>query len=79
MSTTSFEDRRRKESLDREAIDVHQLARLNHLLASILPGNEFYAAKLGREPRRLKCLAELAELPFTTKEELVASGAGEIA
>lgn len=77
MSITSFEDRRKCESLDRETIEAHQLARLNQLLASILPGNEFYAAKLGRGPLQLKSLAELADLPFTTKDELVTSGAGE--
>lgn len=76
MSLSSSEQRRGNESLDRVALEAHQLARLNGLLAAILPKNEFYAAKLGRGPLRLANLAQLAELPFTTKEELVASSAG---
>lgn len=71
------EERRRLESLDRTAIEAHQIARLNELLSAILPQNAFYAAKFGPGPLNMNGIAELAELPFTTKQELVASGAGE--
>ncbi|NOY28639.1 MAG: phenylacetate--CoA ligase, partial [Planctomycetes bacterium] len=71
MSHTSAEHRRRLESLDREALADHQLARLNDLLAAILPANEFYAGKLANGPQRLESLEQLAELPFTSKEELI--------
>jgi phenylacetate-CoA ligase len=53
---------------DRTAITAHQAERLRALLTAILPGNRFYARKLaGRGPG-----ARLADLPFTTKAELVA-------
>jgi phenylacetate-CoA ligase len=43
--------------------------RLRDLLAAILPGNRFYASKFaGVDPAR----AELSDLPFTTKAELLA-------
>jgi len=43
------------------------LAKLRELLAAILPGNPFYAAKLsGVSPQ-----ADLANLPFTLKQELI--------
>jgi len=71
MSHTSAEHRRRLESLDRDALADHQLARLNDLLAAILPANSFYAGKLANSPQRLESLEQLAELPFTSKEELI--------
>ncbi|MEX2167749.1 MAG: AMP-binding protein [Pirellulales bacterium] len=77
MELSTSNERRRLEALDRAAIEGHQLARLNELLAAVLPQNEFYAAKLGRGPLKLASLTELAELPFTTKQDLVTSGAGE--
>ncbi len=58
---------RRLESLDPAALDAHQLARLNALLAKILPQNRFYADKLGGLTIPLPSLDELADLPFTLK------------
>ncbi len=43
------------------------------MLDQALPHNKFYAQKLARVKRPLKSLAELAEWPFTFKEELVGS------
>lgn len=48
-----------------------KLDRLNRLLADVLPHNGFYSAKLSRHPRRLESLEQLAEWPFTFKDELV--------
>jgi phenylacetate-CoA ligase len=42
------------------------------LLGAILPANAFYAAKLGASPRLPVSFDDLAEWPFTTKDELVA-------
>jgi phenylacetate-CoA ligase len=72
--TNSQETRRGLESLDRDALAAHQLARLNSLLARILPANEFYATKLAGVQLPLQSLDEFRELPFTTKEELVVDG-----
>lgn len=48
----------------------HQLEALNNLVGEILPGNGFYAAKLG-EVGTFASLADFAErVPFTTKEEV---------
>jgi phenylacetate-CoA ligase len=66
-------ERRRVESLDRPALEQLQLAKLNALLAEIVPQNQFYAAKLRNAPRQLDRLEQLAELPFTTKDELAAA------
>lgn len=73
--TNSAEHRRRLESLDRTALAAHQLSRLNDLLDAILPANQFYAKKLASVPHRLDSLDQLAEFPFTSKEELLANGA----
>jgi len=55
-----------------------KLERLRSLLRTILPTNAFYAAKLARVATRIESLDELADWPFTFKEELVeaASTAG---
>jgi phenylacetate-CoA ligase len=81
MITTSYDDRRRLESLDGEELDKHQLDRLNWLLKSILPQNKFYSGKLTQltadrlqaPSGPLASLDELSELPFTFKDELVSS------
>src|SRR5262249_865621 len=53
-----------------------QLARVRDLLAAVLPGNTFHAKKLaGIRPDDLRTLADFAQLPFTTKAELVADQA----
>lgn len=70
MSHSSAEQRRHFESLDRAQLAEHQLVRVNHLLSTILPENEFYTAKLAKYPRQLDSLEQLSELPMTTKEEL---------
>lgn len=73
--TLTFNDRRRLESLDRAALERVQLQRLNQLLAQILPTNKFYARKFTGVSSPLASLEQLAELPVTTKEELVLPGA----
>ena len=75
MTQHSAESRRRLESLDRAELADHQRSRLNELLAAILPANSFYAKKLANSPHQLERLDQLAELPLTTKEELVSGEA----
>ena len=71
MELPSHEHRRATLRLDRAAIEAHQLARLNELLATILPANPLYAHKLAGRPAHLESLHQLAELPFTTKDDLL--------
>ena len=73
MAETGFEIRCRLRQLERVELQQHQLQKLNQLLASILPANQFYAAKLEVSPSPLESLGQLTQLPFTSKEEL-ASG-----
>ncbi len=78
MITTTYDERRRLESLDQEALERRQLDRLNRLLKEILPQNQFYAEKLAvlsaerlQDPAGpIRSLDEFAELPFTFKDEL---------
>lgn len=59
---------------DRFSLEQHQRERLAALFAEVLPGNRFYAAKLGA-PALVAGetpLNTLRRLPFTTKPELVA-------
>jgi phenylacetate-CoA ligase len=72
--TDAAAERRRLEALDRPALEAVQLERLNELLATIVPRNPFYASKFQNSRRRLDSLAELAELPLTTKQELAEAG-----
>lgn len=74
MLTTTYDERRRLKQLDGEALAAHQRQRLNALLAEILPHNRFYAAKLGDVRLPLESLDQLADLPLTTKQDLVVSG-----
>lgn len=67
-------DRRRLESQEPAAKAARQLQRLNALLAEILPANRFYAQKLAKRPTALTDLAQLAEFPFTQKQELAQRG-----
>ncbi|MFO0913853.1 MAG: phenylacetate--CoA ligase family protein [Pirellulales bacterium] len=76
MHRTNFENRRRLESLHAEPLAAYQLERLNDLLANILPGNRFYADKLGSVSLPLTSLEQLTELPYTFKEELVSGERG---
>ena len=61
----------------RTAIESLKLDRLRGLLREILPRNAFYAAKLARvaDPCRIGSLDELADWPFTFKDELVEAAA----
>jgi phenylacetate-CoA ligase len=58
----------------RSDIEAHQLARLQHGLAWLLPQNRFYREKLLQENDTIAIeqLENLSNLPFTTKRELVA-------
>jgi phenylacetate-CoA ligase len=62
------------EAAPHEAIRERQLVRLNALLREVLPSNEFYRGKLGNCSGSLEWEA-FQELPFTTKQELVADQA----
>jgi phenylacetate-CoA ligase len=64
---------RNLQSATRSEIEHHQLHRLNHLLAEILPANNFYHQKFGSHNIQLNDLSELADLPFTTKHELISN------
>lgn len=60
---------------DRSALAEIQLAKLRALLLEILPGNPFYARKLGSaqlDAGAIRALSDLDQIPFTTKAELVA-------
>lgn len=72
--TSGAAERRRAEGLDRASLVQLQLSRLNELLAAVAPHNAFYAAKLQGTPRQLDRIEQLAELPFTTKDELAEAG-----
>ncbi len=77
MTITALETRRRTMQFDRAELTAYQLARLNKMLAAILPHNEFYARKLGGTSTHIESLAQFAALPFTTKEELQATAGDE--
>ncbi len=79
MLHTTFLERRRLESLSRAELAEHQRRRLNALLKATLPRNRFYANKLAAQldfdrltdkEGSLRSLDELADWPFTFKEEL---------
>jgi phenylacetate-CoA ligase len=59
------------ETATRSHIEVHQLTRLQHGLARILPHNRFYQQKFSNVSTTLNTLTDLSRLPFTTKQELV--------
>ena len=75
MMPSTYEERRRLERLEAAALADHQRSRLNQLLDTILPHNQFYADKLADLKRPLTSLEQLATLPFTTKDELQAASA----
>jgi phenylacetate-CoA ligase len=62
------------ENASRSLIEEHQLARLQLGLSRILPNNRFYEKKIlsNRTSLNLRSLDDLADFPFTTKQELVA-------
>lgn len=67
----AFQQRRRLQQLDHDQLAAHQLTRLNQLLGTILPHNRFYADRLAEIRLPLTSLDQLAELPFTFKDDLV--------
>ena len=86
MISTTYLERRRLESLDPAELAEHQLRRLNRLLKTILPENRFYADKLSAYASAdaladtagpLRSLDDLADLPFTYKDELLSAREGE--
>lgn len=74
MSSSTPQQRQQWQSLDRSAnrstLEQLQLEKFNRLLSAILPANGFYANKLSDQPAHLDDLAQLAEFPLTSKEEL---------
>jgi phenylacetate-CoA ligase len=58
--------------VDRESLSNLQLQRARTLLAEILPRNRFYARKFADRGIDASKMNALAELPFTTKAELIA-------
>ncbi len=62
-------------SWDEEQIRDWQLKQLNTLFDAILPSNQFYREKWGVDRLVFDSLDQLSSLPFTTKNELVASAA----
>jgi phenylacetate-CoA ligase len=79
MLTTTFQQRRDWEACEAPGRKARQLERLNGLLKSILPQNQFYAEKLAEIPAArlqspdgpLPSLEQLSDLPFTFKDELL--------
>lgn len=67
--------RQKLRSLSADALHEYQLRRLNELLETILPANAFYSTKLRGVPRQLDRLDQLAQLPLTTKDELIGDDA----
>ena len=79
MISTTHTQRRELEALPAKQLAAHQLSRLNCLLKAVLPQNRFYADKLAhlstadlQDPDGpLRSHDQLADLPFTFKEELI--------
>ena len=62
------------ETLTRDKLEALQLQKLRAMLAELWQRNRFYTAKwtaAGVDPRDVGTLADLAQLPFTTKSELM--------
>src|SRR5258705_8615963 len=70
MGSSSASERQQIRQLSREELRSQQFARLNELLATILPHNRFYAEKLAAVNLPLNSWDDLGKLPFTFKEEL---------
>jgi phenylacetate-CoA ligase len=73
MMGNTFEQRRELESLDSETLAGYQLDKLNSLLGKVLPQNHFYREKLAGLRLPLESMDQLADLPFTFKDELANS------
>ena len=76
MEPSSYDQRQSIRQLPREELRNRQLAKLNELLAKILPHNRFYAEKLAAANLPLTSWEDLCRLPFTFKEELKGSPLG---
>lgn len=61
----------------RDELATWQLEQFNTQLAQILPANRFYREKFSSELPRLTHLDQLADLPLTSKQELVDSAAAD--
>lgn len=59
----------------KDELAAWQLQQFNQQLAAILPENRLYHAKYAGQRPQLKHLDQIAELPLTTKQELVDSAA----
>ena len=73
--TTSAE-RQQIQALNEVDLRAYQLNRLNELLAKVIPENQFYRDKFAvgsdsKAPLKLGSLAELSQLPFTIKQDLI--------
>lgn len=76
---TTWDQRRQHEALDRAALQAEQLRRLNGLLGAILPHNRLYAQKLAGTRLPLGSLEDLAQLPYTFKEDLIGTHEADFA
>jgi phenylacetate-CoA ligase len=56
--------------LTREALSAYQLARLNETLELVQSKSAFYRGRLGERPVALNHLDDLADLPFTTADDV---------
>jgi phenylacetate-CoA ligase len=70
LAAAALAERQRLADLPAPDLAAWQLQRLNRMLAAILPANQFYRERLGKDSLQLKGLDELAGLPFTTKSDL---------
>ncbi len=71
MISTTYEQRRGLERMTADQLAAFQLQRFSGLLAEVLPHNRFYDDKLGGVALPLESIDQLADLPFTTKPELI--------
>jgi phenylacetate-CoA ligase len=73
FSTTTFEQRRAWEGLDRAALSALQLEKFNALCARVLSSNRHLAQRLdGRLP--IRSWDDFRDLPLTTKADLMGEG-----
>ena len=71
MVDSNSQNRRKMEQLEPDALARHQLQRLNRLIETILPHNALYNEKLSGVSLPLKSLDDVAQLPFTLKDDLI--------
>lgn len=65
--------------LSREELERHQLERLNHLLAMVMPENKFYQDKFGSDSLQFDSLRDWANLPMSEKSEWLSSDSSGVA